>query len=422
MLIKNSEELITSKERRIVLDMIEVGLLAIQPPHVIPQKVSLINNVLTIAKHEFNLNSFQNIYLIGFGKGSAAISFELEKILGGKLSEGYVIDVTDAPFSKINFTTGTHPLPSQENFLFTEKIIQRFENQLNLNDLVLIVICGGGSAMLVAPSTTLEQKIEVNSALLKSGAEISEMNIVRKHLSKVKGGGLAKLLSPAKVATLIFSDVPGNDLSTISSGPTVLDKTKKEDAWKIVTKYNLQNLIKMSDLIETPKEEEYFANVSNQIILSNKTALIAMEQKANSLGYKAFIYSDCLKGEAKLIGKELIEKTDSETILLAGGETIVKAQGNGEGGRNQEVILGALDYLKNNVVIASFDSDGWDNSFYAGAIADKNTLAKANSLNLDPEVYLNNNNSLEFFQKVGDGIETERLPANVSDLFIVFCP
>lgn len=420
-LVKNYENLATTKERKIVLELIETALEAIQPAKIIPKILSLQNNILNINGSSFDLSNYQRVILIGFGKGSAAFSQQIETILGDHLQEGYVIDVESKPFSKISFIQGTHPLPSEANFNFTQNLINNFAGKLSEKDLVLVVVCGGGSAMLVSPSQiSLDKKIEVNKALLKSGADIYEMNTVRKHLSQVKGGGLAKILFPAQVATLIFSDVLGNDLSFIASGPTVLDHTTTEDAWKIIQKYHLENIIEKEQFSETPKEEKFFQNVKNQIVLSNRTALLAMQQKAQSLGFQANIYTDQLKGEAKFQAEELIKNTPSGSILLAAGETTVKVIGGGEGGRNQETVLGALPFLKEGIVITSFDSDGWDNSDFAGAIADSDTAAKAESLHLDTQVYLNSNCSLEFFRKVGDGITTGRLPANVSDLFIVF--
>lgn len=424
-LIRNFQDLARNRERQVVLEIIEAGLSSIQPNRVTPSFLSLENKVLKIKDENLSLRGNQKIRLIGFGKGSAAFSKEIESILGERLTEGYVIDSADTPSSKISFTRGTHPLPSEKNLGFTKSIKDKFEGKLSEQDLVIVVICGGGSAMLTLPATIpFEKKVEVNKALLKSGADIYEINTVRKHLSLVKGGGLAKILYPAKILTLIFSDVPGNNLSFIASGPTVLDKTTSSDAWRIIRKYKLAEDLQLepSDLYETPKEARYFQNVKNILALSNSTALSAMEQKAVSLGYRAKIYTDRLQGEARKIQGQLLEKTPKGSILLAGGETTVKVKGNGKGGRNQEVVLGTLPYLSGNTVIASVDSDGWDNSPLAGAIADQTTLQKAQFLHLDPVSYLNRNCSLEFFKSVGDGIVTGKLPANISDLFVVFCP
>lgn len=420
-LIKNFDALNKTPQRKICLELIDSALSSIQPKDIIQQTFFLKENTLTIQEKTFNLKDFDRVFLIGFGKGSAALAKEIEKILGNFLTKGCVIDLANETFSKIEQTIGTHPLPSQENLNFTKKTIEQFNN-LTMKDLVLVVIAGGGSVLFESPyKVNLEKIIEVNKSLLFSGATITEMNIVRKHLSLVKGGGLAKLLYPAKIVSLIASDVPGNDLSVIASGPTIEDSSSKEQAFDILARYNLWdklNLIK-DDFLETPKEDKYFENAKNILILSNLVPLTLMQKKAKELGFSTIIYSDKLQGDAKFVGKELIDATPLNYILLAAGETTVKVKGKGIGGRNQEVVLGALKYLRGDSVIVSFDSDGWDNSAHAGAIGDSLTIQKAKEQNINPESFLRQNNSFSFFEKTEDGIVTGRLPSNVADLMIV---
>lgn len=424
MIIKNFESLAKTPQRKIVLELIEEALSSIQPEKVLKEVMSLDNDVLKIKDQEFNLKNFEKVFLIGFGKGSAKISKHIEELLGETLTRGFVIDAEGESFEKIEFTQGTHPLPSLQNMQFTQGLLEKL-NDLSEKDLVLIIVCGGGSAMLVAPqiAVTIDDKIGVSKQLLKSGATISEMNVVRKHLSKVKGGGLAKNLYPAKILSLIFSDVPGNDFSVIASGPTVKDESTVQDAKLIIDKYHIDHQATQR-LVETPKDNKYFANVSNILMLSNRTALAAMQTKAGELGISARIYSDSFQNDAKDAGSKLINEAKSGEILLTGGETTVHVTGTGTGGRNQEVVLGALSDLAieqwNNLVIASFDSDGWDNSEAAGAIGDSLTLEEAKKQNLNPEEYLKDNNSLPFFQKTGNAIITGRLPSNISDLIIVY--
>lgn len=422
--IKNFESLAKTPQRKIVLELLETAFQSIQPDHVLEHNFVVEQSLLTIADKKFNLDNYNRVFLIGFGKGSAGISRIIEEKLKDTLTEGHVIDTNPETFDKIHFTQGTHPLPSTMNAAFTQALLKRIATlQLTEKDLVLVVICGGGSAMLVAPhNISLDQKIEVNKTLLKSGATISEMNIVRKHLSEVKGGGLAKALTPATVASLIFSDVPGNDLSVIASSPTHIDPTTIEEAKQVISKYNLAKELEsvIGALHETPKEEAIFANVSNIIVLSNKTALEAMKKKAEELGIQAHIFSDKFQHEARSAGQELINQTNPNSILLAGGETTVHVTGGGAGGRNQEVVLGTLQNLDEHTIICSFDSDGWDNSKFAGALGDFETKKTAGEVKVDINQYLANNNSLEFFEKTGDGIDTGRLPSNVSDLFVVF--
>lgn len=420
--IKNYETLARSEERKIVLDLIETALTSIQTDSVMKQNFVLRDNILTINEEKFDLSSFEKVILLGFGKGSAHVSKIVEATLGDKLTEGYCIDVTPETFSNISFTLGSHPLPSQGNYAFTQNIIQKLSN-LSEKTLVIVVICGGGSAMLVSPieGVSLEQKIAVNKALLQSGANIIEMNTVRKHLSHIKGGGLAKILYPATVASLIFSDVPGNDLSFIASGPTVKDTTSANDAIELIVKYNLLEKIEVKKEFfkETPKEDKYFNKVSNILMLSNLTALHAMEEKAKQYGYNVIIHSDTLQGESHAVGKLLLEATSSHTILLAAGETTVKVVGKGRGGRNQELVLGNIESLDENTILCSFDSDGWDFDTLAGAIGDYFTLKTVKEKNINVHEYLTNNDSLAFFQLTGDGIDTGRLPSNVADLMIV---
>jgi len=442
-IIKNFKDLAINKERKILLEIVETGLKALDYEKVLKN--------LDLSRV---LKKYQNVYLIGFGKGSAkAVDILRKKI---KFKEIYVIDVTG------NYTRGTHPLPSEKNFKFTQKVVERFNGKLTQKDLVMVIVCGGGSAMFTYPVVGIENFKEINQQLLKSGANIYEMNIVRKHLDLVKGGGLAKILYPAKVISLIFSDVPGNDLSFIASGPTVKDKTKVNDALKIIKKYKIKGISK-NDLIETPKENKYFKNVENRLVLSNLTALYAMKEKAKKLGLRAKILTDKLEGEVSQVAKYLLNeiKKSREELILCGGETTVKVKGNGKGGRNQELVLWFLKYLKKHAeipgnnelntriyakdkhadtrgkvfsvdlsnnhplgsassfLILSLASDGWDNTEFAGALGDYLTLEKAKKLKLDLDKFLQNNDSFHFFQKTKDGLKTGRLPINVADLILV---
>lgn len=420
--IKNFSELARTPERKIILELVETALASIQPGESFRTNVHRHRNILTIGDQEFDLDDFERVYILGFGKGSAGNSKLLEKLIIDRLTEGYVIDTEGERFEKINFTKGAHPLPSEMNYKFTQKVLEKLSN-LSEKDLVLVVICGGGSAMFVHPhAISLAQKIAVGKALLKSGATITEMNIVRKHLSDVKGGGLAQILYPATVATLIYSDVPGNDLSTIASGPTAQDRTTIEDALHVIKKYTLEEELNFprSAFVENPHDKKYFENVHNIIVLSNQTALSAMLEKALRLGWKAKIFSDRFESEAKDAGRKLISATRPRSILLVGGETTVRvANKNGKGGRNQELVLGAFPYVGRDTTICSFDSDGWDNTEYSGALGDYKTIEKSKELELDLEKYLRTNNSFEFFERTGDGIITGRLPSNVSDLIVV---
>lgn len=422
-LISNFDQLATSPERKTVLEVIEAGLASIQPENVMQKNFSLDGNTLKIIHKSYDLTSYDHVYLIGFGKGSAGICKIIENTLAEKLTEGYDIDASEETFQKIRFTLGTHPLPSQANIDYTTQVIERFSN-LTEKDLVLVVICGGGSVMFAHPQNiSLDQLTEVNKALLHSGMDIYQMNTIRKHLDSVKGGGLSKMLYPATVASLIFSDVPGNDLSFIASGPTVQDTTSIQDAKNLLSEFKIADKVpvKSEDFIETPKDEKYFMNVSDFVILSNVTALDAMKDQALKMGLNVLNSSDRIQGMADDLGKILLEKTKPGHLLLAAGESTVKVKGEGgKGGRNLELVLSALKILPPDTVIASFASDGWDNTEFAGALGDQETFKKARDAALTIDAFIEKSDSFAFFEKVGDGIITGRLPSNVADLMVVF--
>ena len=434
-IIKNYDDLNVSPERKILLDFIETALNFIQPEQVFSKNIKLNDNILQIKDDQYDLNNYSNIYLLGFGKGSAENSKLLESLLGERLTAGYIIDLsanathqalqagtTEQDFNKIQFTPGTHPVISQQNVDFTMDAIGKLSN-LTEKDLVIVVVCGGGSAMFEHPhSISLDQKIAVEKALLKSGADITEMNIVRQHLSDVKGGGLAQILYPAHVATIIYSDVIGNDIRYIASGPTVKNDTTIDDAVNIINKYNLSEQINLprESFIDNPHDDKYFANVTNTIVLSNTTVLDALEEKAKELNINCTRYSDKINGTVKDVAQELISKLELSGILIAAGETTVEVKGNGKGGRNQETCLEALKIIDENTLFSSIGTDGWDFTEAAGAIADNIAKQKAAEQNLNLDEYLENNDSFTFFEKVGSQVITGRLSSNVADFMIVW--
>lgn len=419
--IKNYDKLNLNENRKIALDLIETAFASITPEEIFKKNFSLSpNKILQLNNEHFDLNDYENVYLIGFGKGSALMCRIIEEKLGEKLTAGFDIDVIDSlEFQKVDYTKGTHPLPSEENINYTNKVLNATSN-LTDKDLVLVVICGGGSAMFEAPvNLNLEKLEKLFKDMLNSGANITEMNIVRKHISLVKGGGFAKHLFPATVASLIFSDVPGNDLSTIASGTTVKDSHSISDAKNILEKYELTNDIIEDIFAETPKEDKYFEKVHNILMLSNLTAINAMKKKAEESGFNSRILTDKLQGDAKVLGEKLIRNTKPGEILLAGGESTIKVTGNGKGGRNQALALYALPYIEDDTLLASFDSDGWDFYELAGAIVDIESVKKVKEQNINVEIYKKDDDSYAFFEKIGDGIITGKLESNVSDLYIV---
>ena len=424
MKIKNFSKLAVTKERKDALKIAEAGLEAINTQKVILNKIKLQKNSLVIDKKTFSLKSIKSIYVVAIGKCAGEAALALEKILGKKIKAGIALDVkTVKGLKTIKSLAGSHPLPSQKNTDGSTAIINLIKN-LSYNDLVLFVISGGGSTLLCAPrKDTCQEETLIVQKLMDSGATINEINTIRKHLSVARGGFLAKYAFPAKSIALIFSDVIGNDPQFIASGPTAKDTTTIRHALEILNKYKIQKVCAIEDcgLVETPKNDEFFKSVQNLIFVSSEVALKAMSSAAKKLGYKVKICTTCLKGEAQKVGAKIaaeINRSKPKTILLYGGETTVHVKGSGKGGRNMELVLSALNTIKDNSLILSLASDGIDNTNLAGAIGDTTTIEKAAKLKLKPKKYLVENNSYPFFKKTGDYLLTGKTGSNVSDLVI----
>lgn len=415
MIIKNFKQLATNQLRKDSLLIMETGLRAINTQKVILNKIKFQNNNLIIENEKYNLDKFKRIFFIGIGKAALESAKAIEKILKNKITEGIVLDIKKARLKKIQSIKGDHPFPSKKNILATKKII-KILRKAKKDDLVIAVISGGGSALMCSlPKATCEEESLLVQNLYEKKATIEEINTIRKHISDIKGGNFAKIAYPAHIISLIFSDAPGCSLDIVASGPTVKDPTTTKDALKIIKKYNLPKL----ELFETPKNNKYFKKVKNILILCNLDALNAMYKIALNLGYKAKILGNYLSGEAKSIGRKLSREIKQNEAILAGGESVVNIKGSGKGGRNQELVLGALKSLKENSVILSVNSDGIDNTDAAGAIADSETLEKAKKFDLNSKKYLDNNDSYNFFKKTNDLIFTGPTGTNVADLIVV---
>ncbi len=417
--IKNFDELATTPIRKDALEILEAGYDAISTEKVINSFVKIKDNILSIKNKKINLDNYKKIYFIGIGKCSADAGKVISQILGDRIFGGVIIDVKGVKLDRIQSHIGTHPLPSEENILATESI-ENILKKTTEDDLIITVISGGGSALLCLPNDIkCEMLIKITKELMDKGVDIEELNIVRKHLSLIQGGQFAKTAYPSEIVSLIFSDVPGNNISTIASGPTVMDTTTKETAEKILVKYNILTNYKLPDceILETPKEEKYFEKVDNILLLTNETALSAMAEKARSLGYGASIVNTQIQGEARGTGEIIASASKPGMCMLYGGETTVVVRGNGKGGRSQELVLGALGNLKEDSVVVGAASDGWDNSDVAGAIGDRAFLEEANKKNLNISKFLDDNNSYEFFDIIGGHIKTGRIGSNVSDLY-----
>ncbi len=430
MFIRNYNELATSSLRETALKIAEKGLEAIETVRVVKENVGLAGGTIVVAGKKYEVPKTAKLIVVGVGKCAILAASALEEILGDRISGGLVLDVKENDFcrlTRIECLKGTHPFPSEANVQASKKILALLSG-LSAEDLCLFIISGGGSTLLCLPddgATCLEEKA-ILGELMKSGAPIGETNIVRKHMSLARGGYLAKQAFPARVVSLIFSDVPGNDLASVASGPTVKDTTTMEDADRILSKYGILYKcgLEHCGLVETPKDDKYFEKVSNILAVSNEKALDAMKEEAERSGRKATIGSAHFSGEAKDFGRaiaEAIKNSAKESVMLYGGETTVTIEGPaGRGGRNQELALSALESLgeEGEEVILALASDGRDNGEYAGALVDKSTLAKARALGLDPKNYLEMHNHTELFEKTRDLIVTGDTGANVSDLVI----
>ena len=429
------------------ISIFKAGIQAVDPKRLIKKHLQLKDNKLTVSGQEYDLTDFDNILVVGGGKAGAAMAAGVEEILKDNISDGLVITSSgnNIPLEFIRVIEAGHPIPDRRGVDGVNKLLlmlQRADNKT----LVLFLISGGGSALLTSPvsNISLDQIGVLTDYLIKSGAVIREINTVRKHLSRTKGGNLAKAAFPARIITLILSDVIDDPLDVIASGPTVSDPTTFSDAQAVLFKYNLINKIPpmIADYIqkgvngkmpETPKPgSSYFAGVQNILIGTNYDAIVGASSKAESLGYNTLILSSAIEGETRevarfhsAITKDLLKHNlpiSKPACLISGGETTVTVKGNGKGGRNQEFVLSSaiqLDGL-DDFVILSGGTDGIDGpTDAAGAICNGNTCKNAKNLDLDPNKYLANSNSYMFFKALGDLIFTGPTSTNVMDLRII---
>jgi glycerate-2-kinase len=420
-LIRNYRTLATSELRATVLDIFEAGMTAVSTETAIRKQVAVNAGKLRVGKKMYDLANFEKIFVIGCGKASVETARVLEKMLGKKITGGVVIDVRNAKLQHIKSVAGTHPFPSVRNLKATAEIVALLK-RVGPKDLVITIVSGGGSALLFWPhSIRLENYVCVTKNLMRAGATIREMNTVRKHLSALQGGQLVKLAHSATMIGLIFSDVPGDDIGMIASGPTVLDTTTVKDAKRILTKYNVTETCKIvgGDLIETPNDAGVFKKVQNVLVVNNVVAVRAMVEVARKVGFKPRVLSTLLAGEASEVGEMLVKNVKRGEALIAAGETTVHVIGRGHGGRNQEVAMGALEKIPVNTVLLAISSDGHDNSVAAGALSDLEVVAKAKKFRLDVKKYLADNNSFEFTKKTGSQVYTGITNINISDLFVV---
>jgi glycerate 2-kinase len=395
----------------------------------------------------FNLATFKKIFLIGTGKASASMAQAIEKIFGDRITQGVIATKYGhvLPLKRTEIIEAGHPIPDHKGFEGAKKI-QSILKESRPEDLVIFLLSGGGSALspLPAEGITLEEKQQVTQFLLDCGADIKEINTIRKHISQIKGGWLARWAYPSTVIGFILSDVVGDQLDVIGSGPTVPDISTFDEAWDILEKYGLIKRVapsiqkhlllgKEGKVEETPKPgDPTFEKVLNILIGSNILALRAAENEASSFGLNTLILSSSIVGDTReaarfhsAIVKEVMSSGNPlprPACIISGGETTVTVRGNGLGGRNQEFALaGALEINGlEKVVLLSGGTDGTDGPTDAsGALADYTTVSRARSMGLDPKVYLENNDAYPFFQRLGDLLITGPTHTNVMDVRIL---
>ncbi len=416
--IRNYDALATTPVRRDALDIIEAGLASIDTATTVRTHVHRNGSTLTIGAHHYDLDAYRHVHVFGFGKASCQASAALENILGNRLHSGISIGTRANVCHTIKVCEASHPLPSLENVRHSGDLVAQCET-VSPEDLVLVIVSGGGSAMLCWPSSECDQGTRLYEASIRKGLTIEELNVVRKHLSSLKGGGLAKLLSPATVVGLIFSDVPGNMQDMVASGPTYPDASTIADAQEIIDRYRLGTY----ELLDTPKDASLFKNVTNIMLVSNESALKMMSQTAQALGYDTqVIASDMYDHPTPLVGR-FTAGVRPHSVILGGGESriIVTAQG-GRGGRNQHVALTAAAVLKPGQLFFSIASDGSDNGDSAGAMVDDATIQRATESGFDTADTLRKFNEHSLLEKVQALVFTGPTGANVSDLMMLLTP
>ena len=436
-----------TRMRRDALAIFRSALAAVDPEEAVRRHLRIEGRILAVEGRRYDLNACQRILVAGAGKAVAPMAKALEDLLGDRIAGGMLVvkDGHGLPLKKIRIQEASHPVPDERGVAGTLEILKLL-NGAGEGDLIICLISGGASALLIAPSEgiSLADKQATTKNLLACGATIHEINTIRKHLSRAKGGQLARAAHPAKVLSLILSDVVGDDLDVIGSGPTVPDRSSFQDTMDLFKRYDIWDRIPNSvrervsqgvkgALPETPKPgDPAFEGCTQVLVGSCLRALTAAAESAERLGYRSIILSSKVEGEARevakafaAIGKEALSShhpLKPPACILTGGETTVTLQGDGRGGRNQEFVLAgaiALDGA-DHVVLLAGGTDGTDGpTDAAGALADGLTIRRAKALGLDPHAFLKRSDSYHFFKPLDDLIITGPTRTNVMDIYMI---
>lgn len=428
-----------SKQRQDLKTIFDSAILAVSPNHAVENHLYIKGSSLVCGKKHYNLKEISNIYILGAGKGAAPMVVALEKLLGTRITEGVVCVkyAHSLPTTKVHIAEASHPVPDENGVKATAKMLELAENA-GEKDLVICLITGGASALTPAfvQNVSLADVQTLTNDLLACGASIHEINSIRKHISRFSGGTLAVTAVPAQVLSLIVSDVIGDDLSIIASGPTSPDPSSYACACKILEQYRFavpssinEHLHKgmRGEVKETAKENNpLFARVQNKLIATNAQALMAAQKKAEALGYKVNM-APTMEGEAQNIAKMLIDsarklKGQTPVCLIAGGETTVTLKGDGLGGRNQEMALTASLELKRDETIHCLfaGTDGTDGpTDAAGGFSCPKTLEQMVKQNIDGSQYLAHNDAYHFLKHTASLLKTGPTLTNVMDIAII---
>lgn len=426
-----------------VANILAAAIRAVDPYRAVARHLRLEGEALTLGRKRYHLTEYENIYVVGAGKAGLPMARAAVDVLGERVTAGVVTTKTGhaqgvEKVGAVAIREAGHPLPDERGVAATREILSLL-NAARETDLVVCLISGGGSALLTAPfeGLSLDDLRALIDALLARGASIGEINTLRKQLDRVKGGGLARAAAPAQVVTLILSDVVGDPLDVIASGPTVPNPDRPADALAVVRKYALGDLIPAEVLKALERRSQPAAldtaKIHNLLVGNNRIAAEAVLDAARKAGFDARLLTTELTGEARVVGRELAaalrrlalhgDPLPRPALLVAGGETTVTLRGTGTGGRNQEAALAAVAPLAGleEVAFVALATDGGDGpTDAAGAVVTGDTLARARALGLDPAAYLADNDSYAFFSRLGDGLKTGPTQTNVNDLNFLF--
>ncbi|KTG11182.1 hydroxypyruvate reductase [Haloprofundus marisrubri] len=442
-IVRNAAELGGTDARETALACLEAGIAAANPERVVADAVTLDDQMLHIADDQYDLTDYDDVLVLGGGKAGVGVARALEGVLDDRITDGVVVVPDAADLSRVSVVVGDHPVPSERGVEGTRRLLELAE-AADERTLVLAVVTGGGSALLAAPAgdVSLGDLRETTDALLDSGAEIAEMNAVRKHLSAIKGGRLARTAAPATVVGLVLSDVVGDDLSVIASGPTAPDETSYADALDVLERYGIDapESVRMrlergaaGELDETPRNTDpVFDRVRNVLLGSNFGSLDAARNEAESWGYDTCILSSRVRGESReaakthaAVAEEAIftgNPVSPPAVVLSGGETTVTVRGDGTGGPNQEFALSAaIEFAtawrtETEVVLACADTDGRDGGTdVAGAVVDADTVDDVATA----RTALADNDAFDYLDARGAIVDTGPTGTNVNDLRVL---